>query len=69
MSTSLTAGHINILNMKQRDAGFDTAAKFVCMFFSHFNSNVLNYDLIMEKTVCRALVHSEAFSTADLTDL
>ncbi len=35
----LTAGHRNILNVKQGDAGFDTAAKFVCIFFSNFNSN------------------------------
>ncbi len=47
---------------KAGDAGFNAAAKFVYIFFSHL---LLNYDQMIEK----GLVHSEAFSTADLTDL
>lgn len=57
VSTLLTDGHTNIPNVKQGDAGFKAAAKFVYIFFSHFNSNLLNYDQMMEKTICRAVVH------------
>lgn len=55
MSTLLTAGHISIPNVKQGDAGFNAAAKFVYIFFSHL---LLNYDQMMEK----GLVHFYSWS-------